>query len=245
MYRRGELPGIPDAGVEGELVRAALTGAGHRRILEIGCGTGRLVPLLRSLAAGYVGLDRDRHMLRDSRSRFIADGASSFVRGNALRLPFRDGSYSAVVMVRVYHRLGDPPTALAEARRMIAPGGKMVLAVFPRPSLATLTFDIWRAISGGFRRPGLTFAREGRVEIPNGSHDGFVETLRSTYARLNDAGFRVVQALGCGYEDLPVLRRLPSAFWFRLARSIRTPRWFPCVVVVAEPTGTLGSGSTS
>jgi SAM-dependent methyltransferase len=94
-----------------------LGGAG--RILDLGCGVGALLPHLRDAApeAMVVGLDRTQGM--------VALGPRTFplLVGDAVRLPFRDRSFDTVVMAFMLFHLPDPMAGLAEARRILRPGG--------------------------------------------------------------------------------------------------------------------------
>jgi SAM-dependent methyltransferase len=89
------------------------------RILDLGCGVGALLPHLRDAApeAMVVGLDRTQDM--------VALGPRTFplLVGDAVRLPFRDRSFDAVVMAFMLFHLPDPTAGLAEARRVLRPGG--------------------------------------------------------------------------------------------------------------------------
>jgi ubiquinone/menaquinone biosynthesis C-methylase UbiE len=100
-----------------------------RRVLDVGCGTGRLLAaLVERFACKAWGVDPSPEMLAVARERLPRTVALRGAR--AERLPFRDGSFERVTMSLVLHH-ADAPTALAEARR--------VLAVDSR--LAVLTFD--------------------------------------------------------------------------------------------------------
>jgi SAM-dependent methyltransferase len=93
-----------------------------RRLLEIGAGFGRLADLY----AGYdevVLLDYSRSLLRQAQERRGGDRRFRFVAGDLYDLPFADGYFDAIVMVRVIHHVVDVPLALRQARRVLAGGG--------------------------------------------------------------------------------------------------------------------------
>jgi ubiquinone/menaquinone biosynthesis C-methylase UbiE len=234
MHQRGQSEIGPSSEVEADLLRAALEGTDSDRLLDVGCGSGRLVAPLVDSATRYVGVDLDDRLLHDARVRGARRSPIALVRADANRLPFCDTSFAVVVMVRLFHRLSNPTAVLREFRRILRPRGTLVVAVFPRPTLATLLYDVWTGLSAPRREHSITFSRRGRVEVTSGQNPGYVETLGITRARLNDQGFRIVRELGCGYEELPVLRRIPSVFWVQLGRLVRNPNWFPCVFIVAE-----------
>jgi ubiquinone/menaquinone biosynthesis C-methylase UbiE len=233
MYQRGQSQNVSDPGVEGDLLRIALERRRGVRLLDLGCGTGRLSQALVNLTTQYVGVDLESRPLRVVRARFVGEAAIALVRAEVGRLPFCDASFSTAVMVRLYHRLSDPTAVLGEIRRLLQPGGTLIVAVYPKPTLSTLVHDIWTRLSPQALPHSITFSRSGRVEVRTGQNPAFVETLEVTRTRLRDLGFRIVRELGYGYEELPVVRRLPRVFWTRLEELSWKPHWFPCVIIVA------------
>ena len=99
-----------------------------RRVLDVGCGTGRLAVALVSEARAKVwGVDASREMVAVAREA-LPPGAG--VRhGAAERLPFRDGWFDRVTMSLVVH-LVDRPQAFAEARRVVPAGGRIGISTF-------------------------------------------------------------------------------------------------------------------
>ena len=210
MRSRGETLDAPEPGVEAALLWTALGQDRRDRVLDVGCGSGRLRPALEDLATEYVGVDIDARLLRATRDAAGTGAGRSLVAADAHHLPFRDASFSAVVLIRVYHRLSDPSAALGEVARVLRAGGTLVVAVVPRSSGALFLHGLWTALRPPGRRPWVTLSRGPRVEGVLGDHRGFVESIQRTRSRLVDAGFDVVREFGSGYEEFPMLRNLPS-----------------------------------
>ncbi len=92
-------------------------------VLIPGIGTGLDVPLLPR-GPRYVGLDLTRAML----ARVPRAGAGlTLVQGDAMRLPFRDASFDAVVLHLIVAVVPDPRRCLAEAARVTRPGGQLLV----------------------------------------------------------------------------------------------------------------------
>jgi ubiquinone/menaquinone biosynthesis C-methylase UbiE len=120
-----------------EAVLRALAAAPPARVLDVGCGTGQLAARVARAfpATDVVGCDFSRGMLRRARAR---RRRGAFVQGDAGRLPFGDGCFDAVVSTEAFHWFPAPDAALREFRRVLAPGGRLLL-VFVNPPLELLS----------------------------------------------------------------------------------------------------------
>jgi ubiquinone/menaquinone biosynthesis C-methylase UbiE len=117
------------------MVPLANEGAGKVRTLDVGCGSGAS----RQLYAGhsYVGIDLSFEALGRARRAVARDG---WTQGDACRLPYADSSFDVVAFSSVLHHIPDFAPALAEARRVLRPGGR-VFAFDPNllhPAMAIL-----------------------------------------------------------------------------------------------------------
>jgi SAM-dependent methyltransferase len=99
-----------------------------RRILDAGCGSGPLSAALRDRGAVVTGIDVSAGMLALARQRLGDDVALHRVDLND-RLPFADGAFDDVVASLVLHYLEDWGPTLAELRRVLRPGGRLIASV--------------------------------------------------------------------------------------------------------------------
>lgn len=110
------------------------------KILDVGCGTGRLYAQTRSKQVDYTGVDISPKQLEMARQQYTG---GKFLRASMVDLPFKMETFDAVFHIAALHHL---PTeagrrkALAEAARVLAPDGKLYLTVkaFWRPSFWNL-----------------------------------------------------------------------------------------------------------
>jgi SAM-dependent methyltransferase len=110
-----------------EMLRLAGDVSG-RRILDAGCGAGPLSAALRAKGALVTGFDRSAAMLDLARAR-LGDDADLHVADLAAPLPFDDAQFDDVVASLVLHYLEDWTGPLAELRRVLEPGGRLLLSV--------------------------------------------------------------------------------------------------------------------
>lgn len=109
-------------------------------VLDVGCGTGTLTLLLRQAfpEATLVGVDGDETALQLARQKAAAGVGKSvrFKQGWATALPFGNESWDAAVCSLLFHHLADADKgrALLEIRRVLAPGGRVVVADWGPPA---------------------------------------------------------------------------------------------------------------
>ncbi|MGI5187296.1 class I SAM-dependent methyltransferase [Promicromonospora sp. CA-289599] len=106
------------------LLRAARIGHGTR-VLDVGCGSGELLEHLQEQGAVPSGVDPAPRMAELARARAIGVDVRL---GDLERLPFDDGAFDVVLAVNAFQFAEDQDLALAEARRVLAPGGVVGLA---------------------------------------------------------------------------------------------------------------------
>jgi SAM-dependent methyltransferase len=125
------------AELEKRLLAKALAGFQKARTaLDIGCGTGYFTRWLASQGLEVVGLDPSMHMLREARR----EGSASCILGDALNLPFAEGSFDLAVFVTSLEFISDPGRAIAEASRVARRG--LLLGVLNQWSLPTLQYRL-------------------------------------------------------------------------------------------------------
>jgi ubiquinone/menaquinone biosynthesis C-methylase UbiE len=125
------------AGYEGTAKRAGELCPDARRILDAATGSGlALAPLARRFpAARITGLDVSGHMLARAEET-VRDAAIGdrvvLVRGSVYELPFEAGAFDLVIASQLIHMLDDLPAFLGEARRVLEPGGTLLVVDFRR-----------------------------------------------------------------------------------------------------------------
>jgi demethylmenaquinone methyltransferase/2-methoxy-6-polyprenyl-1,4-benzoquinol methylase len=122
-----------------EVAGLAVAGAsGPLRVLDLCCGTGDLAFLAAAAASAgsrVVGLDFTLPMLGVARGRRTREaGTPAFAQGDALRLPFPGASFDAVTIGYGLRNVADPLACLKEIRRVLAPGGRVVVLDFGKPA---------------------------------------------------------------------------------------------------------------
>jgi demethylmenaquinone methyltransferase/2-methoxy-6-polyprenyl-1,4-benzoquinol methylase/ArsR family transcriptional regulator len=123
----------PEAEVEAAILAAALDRAPRwRRLLDIGCGAGRMLELLAPRAESAVGVDLSAAMLGVARARVEQAGLRNVQlrQGDIYALPVERESFDLATLHQVLHYLDNPARALREAARALAPGGRLIVVDF-------------------------------------------------------------------------------------------------------------------
>lgn len=188
--------------------RQAARGAG--RVLELGCGTGRLLGDID--APVRIGIDVSPGMLRHARARGLA-----VVLADAHALPFAGASFDAVLAAKGLFRYLDAARAFRECARVLAPGGRLVVHQYAARtwSLASLA-----------RVLGLTSAPPAApTSIPVHELDHLDDLYRPARAAgLHVAATHLWRSVRVPPYALPVPTWLPGRFWSHCAVVFTRPR---------------------
>lgn len=185
---------------------AAVEGA--RRVLDAGCGSGRLTVALARSGAEVTGLDTSADRLADARARAAGAGVELRLLEADFEepLPFADASFDAVTSRLALMIPADPVATLAELRRVLEPGGR----------LATV---LWASLD---RNPWFAAPREAAAAILGPERAAFARA----FGRLGDAeeAAAVHRAAGLDAVEAGLLHErvsLPgaAAHWESLARD--------------------------
>jgi ubiquinone/menaquinone biosynthesis C-methylase UbiE len=164
------------AQIDGPLLEAAGVREGAR-VLDVGCGPGYVAAAAAARGARVIGLDFSEGMLVLAR---YTHPDLDFREGDAEALPFEDASFDAVTLAFVLGHLGHPERALAEAWRVLRPGGRIAVSWWDAPERA-VGFGI---VLGAIRAHGTT-----EVPLPAGPPFERFSDPAALRAALEEAGF--------------------------------------------------------
>jgi ubiquinone/menaquinone biosynthesis C-methylase UbiE/DNA-binding transcriptional ArsR family regulator len=122
---------VSEADVEGAILVAA-GGGPFKRLIDLGSGSGRMLTLLSPHADCAIGLDLSQQMLNIARNHAAEHGLSNIElrHGDIFDTRLPAGHADLVVVHQVLHYLSDPAAAVAEAARLVAPGGRLLIVDF-------------------------------------------------------------------------------------------------------------------
>ena len=122
---------IAESEVEAAIARA-LGARGVGRLVDVGTGTGRMIELFGRDAEQALGVDRSPEMLRLARVKLAEAGLDNaeLRQADMYALPLPSGSADTVILHQVLHYAQQPEAAVAEAARLLAPGGRLLIADF-------------------------------------------------------------------------------------------------------------------
>jgi ArsR family transcriptional regulator len=94
---------------------------------DLGCGTGALLPVLATVVARVIGVDASEDMLAAARSRTLGLSNVDLRHGSLEALPLDSASLDAATCMLVLHHVPSPAAAIAEAARVLKPGGRLLI----------------------------------------------------------------------------------------------------------------------
>lgn len=166
--------------------------AGRPRVVDLGCGEGQL---LRRLGPRSVGVDSSPALLRAAAA---ADPTSALVVADVTALPLAAGSFDAAVFALVLEHVGDARRALAEAARVLVPGGRLVLflnhPLFQAPGAGWVEDHV---LGEAYWRVGSYLVESAsQEEVDAGVHLPFHHRPLSVYLnRIAEAGLKLERML--------------------------------------------------
>jgi SAM-dependent methyltransferase len=115
------------------------------RLFEVGFGNGKVVPRLMGLASGiiYTGIDYSEAMVAEAKAfnkNLIAAGSVEFIHASVEAIPFADDAFDHALTVNTIYFWPKPVRALAEIRRVLRPGGNLLLVAGTPEQMARNTF---------------------------------------------------------------------------------------------------------
>jgi SAM-dependent methyltransferase len=199
---------------------ADFDGARGQDVLEIGVGLGTDLIGFARAGARVTGIDLTERAIENVRKRLALDGLEGRLEvADAERLPFADGTFDVVYSWGVLHHTSHPELAMAEAQRVVRPGGRLCVMLYARRSWVAL--GLWARHAALVGRPWRTL---GEV-IAN--HMESAGTRAYTRRELREA-FAGLQDLTVEHASTPYDRRVagplarlvsPRLGWFLVVRG--------------------------
>jgi ubiquinone/menaquinone biosynthesis C-methylase UbiE len=160
-----------------------------RRMMDIGCGYGRLWERYQALCNEIVLLDSSKSLLQQAYQR--SGGRAICLACDLHAIPFRDGTFDQIMMVRVLHHLPDTHAALVEMSRLISPGGHLIFSYCNKKNIERVA----RWLVG--KNPYHPY----RMEPAWVWERFFMHHPRYIHQNLQDVGLQVEREMGAGVMD--------------------------------------------
>lgn len=145
---------------------AQLNISANDNLLEIGMGNGYFVTQILSVdpTVKYTGADYSEIMVEEAgmlNKQHIADGQAAFVTANADKLPFADATFNKAFTINTLYFWEDPKAVLAELRRVLTPGGKLLVTIRPKSIMQTYPFTQYGFTMYSPQEAGVLLAENG------------------------------------------------------------------------------------
>lgn len=146
-------------------------------VVDLGCGTGDLLPLLSRKAKKVIGVDNSPGMLEEARKRHRLDASRVSLRvGDLHHLPLRDAEVDCAVMTMVLHHVSEPEKVFGEIAKVLKPGKTFVLIDLSKHRDETMRsryHDRWlgfdrEEVRAWMKQAGLKVEKEEPFPLKNG-----------------------------------------------------------------------------
>ena len=128
-------------------------------VLECACGTGLITEAAAPASASYTATDFSPKMLRKAKRKMPDSSNVTFGFADITNLEYEDGSFDKAIAGNVIHLLEDPDAALNELRRVVRPGGKLIIPTYINQSSRPAGFLV-----GVFNKMGANFKRQFDID---------------------------------------------------------------------------------
>ncbi len=165
---------------------AQFASARGKTVLEIGVGMGTDHVNFARAGANLSGVDLTEHGVSLVRRRLELEGLESDLRvGDAERLPYDDGSFDVVYSWGVLHHTPDSDRAIAEAIRVVKPGGRLCVMLYARHSW--VSYGLWLRFGPLKGRPTRSLADVLAHHMESPGTKGYTKAeLRALFSGLED-----------------------------------------------------------
>ena len=180
---------------------------GRYRVLDVGCGPKPYYPLFAPHASEYVGVD-------------VVENPAAELRGAVEELPVPDASFDVVLCTQVLEHCDDPARAVAELRRVTAPGGRVLASTHGVQVYHPSPHDYWRWTHEGLRRLFEEAAAWASVRVEPAA--GTASTLAMLAGTFVEIGCRRAGVPAAARPPVWLLNRAGAAL-DRRVRELREP----------------------
>jgi SAM-dependent methyltransferase len=187
-----------------------------RATLDVGCGEGRVTRDLTARGHRVTSVDAAPSLLA---AAWAADPDGTYLHADAARLPFADGSFDVVIGYNTFMDVPDLPGALAESCRVLAPGGRLCVAIThpclnpsARDTIAAGTYFQTTRYQAWERRDGMSMLFQG-----------WNSPLTAYTRPLEDAGLVIEKLREPSMTRLDgTVTTIPYHLWFRALRPVQS-----------------------
>lgn len=219
------------------VARALRSSEARGPLLDVGCGGGLFLGMMRQRGFRVVGLDTSREAAAVAWQRHQAPAVVASLE----HAPFRAGTFAGITMSHVLEHLPDPCAYLSAAHRLLAPGGRLVIFV---PNAASLQFALLGRRWNGLDVPRHLFDYRDRDVERILERMGF-EVVRRSYFSLRDNPAGLATSIAPGLD--PMARRVRKVHEGPMARLAKDLAHFSLVAASLPFTwieAAVGAGST-
>jgi len=206
----------------------------HRNLLDVGVGSGRMIPLYEAKWEKFILLDPSRYQLGIAGKNVVLKEKASSLIGVAESIPLPDASCDAVLCIRAFHYISHPAKAIREMNRVLEPGGYLILEIPNKLHFKNRLAAIFKKNSSDILSDDpMNIAVENKEII-------FVNHNPKTIAKmLKSNGFEIVEALSASNLRSGLLKKFfPLSFLIAIEKIVQKPLarfWFgPSVYFLAK-----------
>ncbi len=205
----------------------------HKKIIDVGGGMGRMIPMYKNLWKEFVILDSSKKQLDDIKAEYLKENITT-IHSLADHMNIEDGTCDAMLSVRLFHYIKNPDDVIHEMNRVLAPGGYLVLEIPNK-------FHFKNRILSIFKKNTKNITSENPVDIAELHKDvTFVNHHPATIKKLLEKNnFKIINILSVSNFRSQTLKKIfPAKFLAGVEKHLQKPlasAWFgPSIYFLAQ-----------
>ena len=217
-----------------QLLNIAKKSGACLKLIDIGAGPGRMVSLYESFCKKFILLDPSINQLKEAKKRVKNRKKAEIILADGQNIPLPDANCDTAVCIRVFHHISNPQEILQEMRRILKPGGYLIIEI---PNKFHIKNRIISIFSKSNNHISINHRSQNKTEKRNFVFVNY--NPKDIIALLKADKFEIIKVLSVSNFRAPSIKKVfPTSFLLFLEKYAQTklaPFWFgPSIYFLAK-----------
>ena len=169
------------------------------KVMDLGCGNGRIYPYFEKLNADYIGVDQSETLLKIAKEKYPK---AILIKGDMMEIPAENGSIDLLVCLRSFHHLPNAKNrkqCLIEIKRVLKKDGKVIVTVWNLWELKNILYFLKSIFQNGFKHLMIPWGKDAIRYY-------YAFTLKEFKKTVSKEGFKILESKKFGHDYLIIAK---------------------------------------